>query len=411
MNLIDRVKNIIMTPKTEWGVIAAENTPPKTLVLSYVLPLAGIAAVAGFISSAIIGHSVPFIGGTVRMPIIWALVFAIYHLVMAVVMVFLLGFIIDTLAPSFAGQKNLNQAIKVAAYSYTAGWLGAILGIIPYIGWLLGFLLALYGIYLLYLGLPRLMKNPDDKSIVYTIVVIVCAIVVGFIVFFIGGLVSAPGMIAAGGYGGYGSAASRPHVTYDKGSPMGKLEEFGKKMEEANKKMEAAHKSGDSTKQMEAAMGALGTALSGGKGVEPVSIDQLKPLVPEKFAGLPRTDMKTERSGVTGFMVAKAEATYGEPGGKHVELEIVDTGGAAGLVGLASWMGIQGEREDSNRRESTRKEGSRLVHEEVDKRGGRSKYTVIVAERFVVTAEGAADLGTLKSAVASLDLAKLESMK
>ena len=138
MNLIDRVKNIIMTPKTEWGVIAAENTPPKTLVLSYVLPLAGIAAVAGFISSAIIGHNVPFIGGTVRMPIIWALVFAIYHLVMAVVMVFLLGFIIDTLAPSFAGQKNLNQAIKVAAYSYTAGWLGAILGIIPYIGWLLG---------------------------------------------------------------------------------------------------------------------------------------------------------------------------------------------------------------------------------------------------------------------------------
>jgi hypothetical protein len=192
---------------------------------------------------------------------------------------------------------------------------------------------------------------------------------------------------------------------------MGKLEEFGKKMEEANKKMEAAQKSGDPGKQMEAAMGALGTALSGGKGVEPVSIDQLKPLVPEKFAGMPRTDLKTERSGVTGFMVAKAEATYSEADGKRVELEIVDTGGAAGLMGLATWMGIQGEREDSNRRESTRKEGNRLVHEEVDKRGGRSKYTVIVAERFVVTAEGRADINTLKSAVASLDLSKLESMK
>ena len=43
-------------------------------------------------------------------------------------------------------QKNLDQAIKVAAYSYTPGWLGAVLGIIPFIGWLLGFLLALYGL-------------------------------------------------------------------------------------------------------------------------------------------------------------------------------------------------------------------------------------------------------------------------
>jgi hypothetical protein len=339
------------------------------------------------------------------MPIVWALVFALYQLVMAVVMVFVLGFIIDALAPTFGGQKNLNQAIKVAAYAYTPGWLGAVVGIIPYIGWLLGLLLALYAFYLLYLGLPRLMRNPEDKSIVYTVVVVVVAIVVMIVIGFVGSLITAPAMIGAASMG-----AST--VSYDKDGPMGKLDDFSKKMEEANKKLEAAQKSGDPQKQMEAAMGALGTAISGGKGVDPVQIDALKPFVPTTFAGLPQTSTQAQRNGVAGLMTAKAEAGYGDASGKSVDLEVIDTGGAAGLMGLASWAGVQGEREDANRREVTRKEGNRLVHEEVDKRGGNNKYTVVLNERFVVSAEGnGVDINTLKSAVNTLDLRKLEALK
>ncbi len=408
MNIVERVKNILLTPKTEWDVIAGESTTPQQLVITYVLPLAGIAAIAGFISSAIIGTTLGFLGGTIRVPFVWALVAAVFHLVMSVVSVFLVGFIIDVLAPTFGGTKNLNQAIKVAAYTYTAGWIGAVFGIIPILGALLGLLLALYGIYILYLGLPKLMKNPADKTIVYTIVVIVVAIVVSVIAFSVAGLITAPAMLAAGGYSSMGS----PKVTYEKGSPMAGLDQFAKKMEEAGRKMEAAQKSGDPNKQMESAMAAMGTVLSGGKGVEPLSIDQIKPFVPDTFAGLPRTGSKAERTGVTGFMVAKAEATYGDSAGKSVRLEVVDTGGAAGLMGLAAWMNVQSEREDENRSERTRKEGDRMIHEEVDKRGGRNKYGVVVGNRFMVSAEGnGVDIGTLKSGVNSVDLGKLESTK
>jgi len=207
-------------------------------------------------------------------------------------------------------------------------------------------------------------------------------------------------------------AVTAPDVTYDKSSPMGKLEDFSKKMEAAGRKMEAAQKSGDQAKQMEAAMGALGTVLSGGKGVvEPVQIDALKPFVPESFAGLPRADLKTERGGVAGLMMAKAGGEY-RSGDKRVELEVTDTGGAAGLMGFVGWLGITGEKENASRRESTRKEGDRVVHEELDKRGGgRNEYTVVLGNRFVVSAKGNADLGALKSAVNGLDLGKLESLK
>src|SRR5258708_40102148 len=90
---------------------------------------------------------------------------------------------------------------------------------------------------------------------------------------------------------------------------MAGLDQFAKKMEEAGKKMEAAQKSGDPNKQMESAMAAMGTVLSGGKGVEPLSIDQIKPFVPDAFAGLPRTGSKAERTRATGFIGAKALAT------------------------------------------------------------------------------------------------------
>lgn len=402
MNLIERAKNILITPKTEWDVIAADPTPTPGLITGYVLPLAAVAAVAAFIGQVFIGINTGFLG-TVKVGMVAGLIGLVFSLVMAVVMVFVVGFIADALAPTFGGTKNMNQAVKVAAYSYTPVWVVGILAIIPALG-LLGILAALYAIYLMYLGLPRLMKAPQDKAAGYTAVVVIAAIVVGFVIAMIGGLITTPAMVGAGALSG----SSAPAVVYEKNSSMAKLEEFGKQMEEHSKKMEAAAKSGDAGKQAEASMAAVGALLAGGKAVDPVQIDALKPFVPEKFAGLPRADMKTERSGVAGFMVAKAEGDYRE-GEKHVRLEVTDTGGAAGLTALAGLA--QGEREDSSRREVTRKEGDRLVNEKVSKTGGDNEFTIVLANRFIVSTRGNADIGTLKSAVASLDLGKIESLK
>jgi Yip1 domain len=403
MNIVARVKNIILTPKTEWDVIAAEPTQPKDLTISYVLPLAALAAIAGFIGIVVIGS---FLVG--RVSFVWGLVGLVWHLVMAVVSVFVIGFIIDALAPSFGGQKNFNQAFKVAAYAATPKFVGALFTIIPFLGGLVYILFALYGLYVLYLGLPRLMKNPEDKTIVYELVIVVVAVVFYVFVGVVGGMMTGGAMLGAAAMGAHTSLPAR---TYDRDSAMGKLDAFSKKMEEAGKRMEAAQKSGDPNKQMEAAMATLGTAMSGGKGVDPVQIDALKPFVPDSFAGLPRTDLRTERSGVAGLMTAKAEGVYNNQSGKNASLEVVDTGGVAGLMGLASWMNVQGERENADRREATRKDGARLVHEEESKRGGSNKYTVVLNDRFVVEARGNVDFGQLKSAVNGLDLAKIESLK
>ena len=149
MALIDRVKNICLTPKTEWPVIAGETATTGGLLTGYVLPLAAIGAIAGFIGGSVIGHSIPFVGGTFRTPILLGAGLAVFTLVMAVVGVFILSFIINALATSFGGEKNSGQAMKVAVYSYTAAWVAAVFNIIPWVGWLLALCGALYSLYLL----------------------------------------------------------------------------------------------------------------------------------------------------------------------------------------------------------------------------------------------------------------------
>jgi hypothetical protein len=412
MTIIERVKNICLTPKTEWPVIAGEPTSSGALITGYVAPLAAVGAAAGFVGLSLIGQGT-FFFGTFRLPIVLGLVQAVISFVGAIVAVFVVSLIINALAPSFGAEKNSAMAMKVAAYSYTPALAAGVLRVLPALGTLV-ILAALYGLYLLYLGLQSLMKSPQDKAVGYTAVVVVCAIVCTFVVGAIGAGVAGAGALGAGlltrGAIG-GSSSSSSEVQFDKNSTLGKLQELGKKMEESNKKIEAAQKSGDTNAQAAAAIEGLGTLLGGGRHVDPIDIDQLKPFVPDTFAGLPKKSSNAEKNGIAGLMVSKAEATYGDDSQKRVTLEVSDTGGVSGLMGLATWVGVQGEKDDDSGTERTQKVNGRLVHERTSKRGGDNEFGVVLGERFMVSAKGTVDLNTLKAAVQTLDLARLESMK
>ncbi len=408
MALVDRVKNILLTPKTEWPVIAGEKSTTAELMTGYVAILAAIPAICGFIGGSLVGYGA--FGVSFRTPIVAGLSIAIFGYVMSFVSIIIVSQIINALAPTFGAQKDLPQATKVAVYAFTAAWIGGIFTILPAMS-ILGVLTSLYSIYLLYLGLPLLMKNPEDKSIGYTAVVVIAAIVVSIIIGAIAAAVGGLTGASRGMFGDIGSSRSASNVTIDPDSKLGKLEAFGKKMEEAGKKMEAAQKSGNQEEAGKAAVAMLGTALGGGKTVEPVDIEMLKPFVPETFAGLGKKSSRAEKAGALGIMVSKAEARYADDSGKRVELEVSDVGGAGGMLAFAGWAMVQGEKQDEYGSEKTGKVDGRLVHEK-SRKDGRNEYNIVLGERFIVTAKGnGVDLNTLKSAVAGLDLGKLEAMK
>jgi hypothetical protein len=175
MNLVDRIKGILLKPKQEWQTISEETTTIPELYKTYIVILAAIGPVASIIGMSIVGISLPFVG-SFRIPITTSIASAVAHYILTLVGVYILALIINALAPTFLGEKNINQAFRVATYSYTPGWLVGIFTIIPALS-ILG-ILGLYGLYLLYLGLPVLMKSPREKSAGYTVAVIVAAIII-----------------------------------------------------------------------------------------------------------------------------------------------------------------------------------------------------------------------------------------
>jgi Yip1-like protein len=409
MSIVDRIKNICLSPSTEWPVIANESTSIGTLITGYAAPLAAIGAIAGFIGTAMIGSLL--VG---RMGIVAALGLAIWTFIGAIISVSIVGFVINMLAPTFGGQQDSARAMRVAVYSFTPAWIAALLNILPFLG-ILGIIGAFYGMYLLYLGLPVLMKSPKEKAAGYTVVTIVAAIVAYVIVGAIGGVMVAGSAIGSGMLGGIASTRSSSkadEIQFDKDSTLGKLQQFGKAMEESNKKMEAAQKSGDANAAANAAMDTLGTLLGGGKKVDPLEIDQIKAFLPASLGGFARQGNGTaEKSGIAALMVSKAEAEYAD-GTKRVRIEISDPGGASGLVGLASWATLQTSKEDDNGSERTSKVNGRMVHEKTSRNGGTDEFDLVLGDRFVVSASSRdVKLDQLKSMVAALDLKKLESMK
>jgi hypothetical protein len=413
MALMDRAKAICLKPSTEWPVIEAETKSTSDLMMGYAVPLAAISPIATFIGGVFIGRTLPFIG-TFHVPLVRGLTLAVLTYLLGLLGIFLLSMIVNALAPRFGGQKSSAQALKLAVYAYTPAWVAGVFTLLTSLSWLV-IPAGLYGLYLFYLGLPVLMKNPKEKSAIYTVVVVVCAFVISLVVGAVGTAVVGTGMIGAGaltaGLSHEGSSSSG-QVQFDKDSFLGRMQAMGKAAEESNKKMEEARKSGDPNAQAQAAMQGLGAILGGGKRVDPIGIDQLKPFIPETFAGLAKTGGSAEKNGVAGFSVSKAEGRYSDHEKKHATLEVTDTGGAAGLMGMAGWMNLQGEREDDYSVEKTEKVDGRLTHEKSSKQaGGTNEFTVVLGERFIVNAHGSLPLPELKSAVAGLDLGKLEALK
>ena len=170
MNLVARVKNLLTRPREEFAVIDREPLSVPDLLTGYVLPLAAIGPIA-----TAIGWSVFGTGGFVRVSVGYAVSYAIAMFILSIVGVFVAAWVINMLAPSFGATPNRHQAIKVSAYSSTAAWVGGIFGIIPFLA-PVGVLAGLYSLYLLYVGLPMLMKASPDKAISYTVVVILTTV-------------------------------------------------------------------------------------------------------------------------------------------------------------------------------------------------------------------------------------------
>src|SRR6266508_4022844 len=115
MNLVERVKAILLSPKTEWQAIEGEPGDANYLFTNYVAILAAVPAVAAFL-----GYSIAGLG------IGRALFLAIFLYVVYCAAWYLEVLVINGIVATYGRQKNFPSSLKVAAYSTTSDLLRGI---------------------------------------------------------------------------------------------------------------------------------------------------------------------------------------------------------------------------------------------------------------------------------------------
>jgi hypothetical protein len=376
--LFARVQNILMRPSAEWDVIETEHATIPSLFFGYACILAAIPPAALILQHMLFLHwALP-----------WTIGISVVGYVVGLIGVLITGFVIDALATSFGGQRNLIQAMKLAVYPYTALWVAGVLNILPVLG-ILAVLAGLYGLYILYLGLPKLMKVAQDKVLGYFIVSIVAAIVINAIIGAVVGAATAAATIGTAGALILGSPGVPGVVHYGNTSvDLGKLQA-------------SAQAAADQMKAQQ----------SGGPGkVVAVDPQKLKALLPDTVAGAPRTDVSSTSAGAAGFGASDAEATY-QNGDARITLKVVDLAAAGGFAAMAGAMNVQSDRETATGYEKVSTINGRLTTEKYDTQGKSGEYSVIVGNRFSIEADGSGvSMDVLKAAVAAVGPDRLDAL-
>jgi Yip1 domain/zinc-ribbon domain len=422
--LIARVKAILLAPSATWPVIAAEPSTAGAIYGRYVAPLAAIGVIAAFIGQAVIGYNVPLLGH-MRTGIVAGLGAAVLGYLLSFVSVFVIAWLVDVLAPTFGGQRDRLRALKLTAYSYTPAWVAGILHLVPALS-VLALLAGCYSLYLLYLGLPLLMRCPKEKSLGYTIVLILCAIVVSVVLAILSTCAATGlGLAGIGAMGGLDRA--NPAATSDAGGVIagifgGKSDADKARVSEALSQLqkigEDAQKAGTrgapdpkASADMTAALNAVGAIVSGGKDVQPVDFRKLREMLPETLAGMKRVDTTGQSGEAMGIKGSSATARYTDGAGASLNVDISDMGSLAGLAGLASRFDPSMEKETETGYERTSKVNGQIVHERYDRRAKSGEISIILAERFNVAVRGnGVEPVTLQGAIKQIDMAGLVAL-
>ena len=174
--LVARVRGILLAPRREWPRVAADMTTPADIYLRYVAPLAAVGAIASGLGAWLVGiPAVPY--GEIPLRPGAALAGAVLHFALQFATVFVVALIVNALAPTFGGRRDARRALQVTAYSFTPAWVAAALTIMPSLG-AIASLLGLYGLYLLYTGLPVVMQAARDRTLGYTVVIVICTVAI-----------------------------------------------------------------------------------------------------------------------------------------------------------------------------------------------------------------------------------------
>lgn len=180
---LELIKGAVFEPQPTWdGYLPDADDWKKTAVL-LTAPLIVGSGVLAFILDRIFPNRMAFIPDT-------SLLDMLKGIIMGAVAAVIIAFIFAVLAGFFKGKNSFPRALAATSFAFVPGYFGNVLMHLPWIGWLLGMALGIYGLVLLWRILPGYLEVPDTSRVGHYILSLAACIAV----FVIMGLVFGAGM-------------------------------------------------------------------------------------------------------------------------------------------------------------------------------------------------------------------------
>ncbi len=373
---IERARRLILEPKAEWEAIDGESLDLSALYKDWIMPLAAIPAIAGFIGTSILGTQV--MGMYYRVPFFSGLFNALISFVLSLGGIYIFAFVLSAIAPYFGAQKNFNQAFKLSAYAWVASWLGGVFLAIPVLSFLAA-LAGLYSIYLLFLGLPVLMGPDREKEVSYTIVAVLLALIINFML----------GLMVQ-------SLRPRQITTSHRQAQSEKV------LEDQSTAISEAARNGD--------LGGMLAAMSGGSAKVITDLAAFEELAPARLAGMKRVSVDVKAQD-TPIKMVTLHAIYEGSGGRQIELNIANSPGMNLLKTVAGLSGAKRMvKKDDGSFESLEKEKDRLVMQKWETSTAKGSVAWNY-QNFIIAVKGEnVPLKALKKASQAISPSSLEKL-
>lgn len=416
MFLLKRVRDILLRPTPTWQKIREERFDAGWVFSTYVMPLAAIAALAVFIGLTLVG-----VGGwesRQRLPLARGLAGLGVGFLLLLLTIFVLARAVNALAAGFGARQSTRRSMMLVGYASTAAFVGALFALVPALAFI-GLFFALYSVYLLYTGLPVLMRCPPTKVIAFTALTVSCAAVM------LGVLATVLLMLMPSGLPGTGASPAPALAATASGAPSPALAEeppaepesprvaaMSSSMREAQGRLEAARKTGDAA-TAGAAITDMKAAItrSGLQGIDP---QVLKLALPDRLPdGFSQIRMQTH-SGKGNEVVggSEAESTYVDAEKRRLTLAAVDLGARGLMVKSAEWASSVEADPAPGHVDKVFKTGRRTHRELFRPAGSQAEVTIVLANGIIVQARAdKSDLPTLRKMLIEVDLGTLEALK
>ena len=178
--MIQHTIGLLLRPSKQWRVVAQLPEKSRNVLVLYPCIFALLPAIAWYYGTSQVGWTTGLQGNVVRLTVESAFQISVLFYLVMVGSVAIIGFFIHWMSKTYGAESTVSKGIVIAGLTATPLFITGLVGFYPtlWLDLLIGVVAISWSVYLMYLGIPIMMKIPEERGFLFSSAVLAIAMVV-----------------------------------------------------------------------------------------------------------------------------------------------------------------------------------------------------------------------------------------